>query len=80
MQVGMRQLIELVAGGTFTTGIFGTTVCTVEVARVGDGQGELPHPFGPVKDTGVRDKPLLYGVDEMFFYIVESYDIAEIHQ
>ncbi len=80
VQVRVSQLIKLVTGGTFAAGIFGTAVRTVEIASVGDSQWQLSHPFGTVKNAGMGYQPLLHGVDEMLFYIVEPYDIAEVHQ
>ncbi len=80
VQVGVRHLVELVTGGALTAGIITTAVGAVEVTRIGDGQRQLPHSLGTVEDAGMRNEALLHRFDEVTLHILQSYDVAEIHQ
>ncbi|MPN40242.1 hypothetical protein SDC9_187778 [bioreactor metagenome] len=60
-------------------GIFQCSLFAVQVPGIGNSQRQFSHTFGPVKHPGMRNKTPLYGIDQMLFYIVKTYNIAKIH-
>lgn len=79
MQIRMNQFFIFSAGATAAAAIVIRRLCTIDILRIGNRHSQAAGTLLTEKQLGMTYPVVFYGLYQMRFYRVMTYNILKLH-